>query len=218
MLFRSHQTKIQDLTTAEQEKIAKISVKGTCLIKAKELQYLTIRNQYLTNSKLFQMGIIDSAKCNRCEKNNLGFHLDDLPHHFFHCPESRIIWETLTDIFNENLTYLYIDENIAILNLLDFTENDYRRLIINFTRLEISNSRKCDYQLSPKLYKRKLKEMCEIFSTFHGQKESFMRIFTYLTFCEIEAEEIKYGPSVDPSLSVPYLNHNPADHFPFFRH
>ena len=104
--FEHHQTKIQDLTTAEEEKIAKISVKGTCLIRAKELQYLTIRNQYLTNSKLFQMGIIDSAKYNRCEKNNLGFHLDDLPHHFFHCPESKVIWETLTEIFNENLTYL----------------------------------------------------------------------------------------------------------------
>ena len=48
--FEHHQTKIQDLTTAEEEKIAKTSVKGNCLIRAKELQYLTIRNQFDTNS------------------------------------------------------------------------------------------------------------------------------------------------------------------------
>ena len=151
-------------------------------------------------------------------KNNLGYHIDDLPHHFYHCPDSKIIWETLSEIFNENLTYLYIDENIAILNFLDFSENDYRRLIVNFTRLEISNSRKYDYHLSTKLYTRKLKDMCEIFSTFHGQKDSFMGIFTYLTFCEIEAREIRYVPSIDPSLSISNLNHDPADYFPFFRH
>ena len=34
--FEHHQTKIQDLTTAEEEIIAKTSVKGNCLIKAKE--------------------------------------------------------------------------------------------------------------------------------------------------------------------------------------
>jgi hypothetical protein len=66
--FEHHWTKIGDLTKAEEEKIAKTSVKGNCLIKAKELQYLTIRNQYLTNSKLFKIGVIDSARCHRCEK------------------------------------------------------------------------------------------------------------------------------------------------------
>ena len=175
-------------------------------------------HQVLTNSKLYQMGVIDSAKCIRCERNKLGFHLDDLPHHFYHCPDSKIIWETLTEIFNENLTYLYIDENVAILNFLEYNENDYRRLIVNFTRLEISNSRKCDFPLSPNLYTRKLKDMCKIFSSFHGQKESFMRIFTYLTFCEIEAREIRHGPTINPSNSISSLNYDPAADFPFFRH
>jgi hypothetical protein len=216
--FENHQNKMADITKEEEEKIAKTSVKGNCLIKAKELQFLTIRNQYLTNSKLYKMGTIESAKCQRCERNKLGYHVDDLPHHFYHCPDSRIIWETLTEIFNENLTYLYIDENIATLNFIDYNEHDYRRLIVNFTRLEISNSRKCDYSLSPELYTRKLKDMCEIFASFHGQRDSFMRIFTYLTFCEIEAREMRHGPSIDPSNSIPHLNHDPAITFPFFRH
>ena len=192
-----HQTKIKDLTDAECETIAKTSVKGNCLMKAKELQFLTIRNQYLTKSKLFKMGTINSPKCSQCHERNLGYHLDDLPHHMYLCPSSRIIWETLTEIFNENQTYLYIDENIAILNFIEFPEYDYRRLIVNFTRLEISNSRRFEYELSPELFSRKLKDMCEIFANFHSQRKYFMKIFIYLTFCEIEARELRYGPSLN---------------------
>ena len=42
------------------------------------------------------------------------------------------------EIFNENPIYLYIDENIPILKFIEFHEHDYRRLIVNLTRLEIS--------------------------------------------------------------------------------
>ena len=68
------------------------------------------------------MGTINSPKCIQCHNKNLGYHLDDLPHHMYHCPESRIILETLTEIFNENQTYLNIDENIVILNFIEFPE------------------------------------------------------------------------------------------------
>ena len=53
--------------------------------------------------------------------------------------------------------------------------------------------------------------MCETFASFHGQKNSFMRIFTYLTFCEIEAREIRYGLSKNPSNFISNLNYNPAE-------
>ena len=148
------------------------------------------------------MGTIESSKCTRCEKKGFGFFVDNLPHHMYHCPDSRAIWETLTEIFNENQTYLYIDENIAILNFVEFHEHNYRRL-------EICNSKRFDYTLTPQSFNRKLKDMCEIFASFHSQRHNFIKIFVYLTFCEIEAWELKCGPSIDSEISLVKINYNP---------
>ena len=129
----------------------------------------------------------------------------------YHCLDSRVIWETLTEIFNENQTYLYIDENIAILNFLEFHEYDYRRLIVNFTRLEICNLRRFEYILTPQSYTSKLKDMSEIIASFHNQRHNIMKIFVYLTFCEIEADLSLTTIILSQAIVFPYTDLKKTD-------
>ena len=58
--FSKHQANFGELTRKEMEEIAMNSAQGNALMHAKDLQYLVLRNQFLNNSRLCKMNLINS--------------------------------------------------------------------------------------------------------------------------------------------------------------
>ena len=73
--FNKHQANFGELEPAEMQQIAATATQGNFLMKAKDLQYLLIRNQFTNNSRLFLMGLIESPNC----KVKVHFGVNEVP-------------------------------------------------------------------------------------------------------------------------------------------
>merc|ERR1712126_367229 len=94
--FSKHESNFGELTRNEKEEIAANSAQGNVLMHAKDLQYLVLRNQFLNNSRLHIMKLIDSPNCKICVDTK-----DTNIHHFYECVMAKPIWDKVSDILNE---------------------------------------------------------------------------------------------------------------------
>ena len=133
--IRKIETKTGATVEPDEEKyIIKNLVKADRLMFAKELKLQIIRNVYLNNSLLYNIGKIESNLCTHCSKK------DDNVHHFFECKQVREVWNIISEILNMNGNFVYIDVKTAIMGFTDLPTNDFRNLLVDFTRYEIKNS------------------------------------------------------------------------------
>ena len=106
-------------------------MKADRLLFAKELKLQIIRNVFLNNSILYNIRQIESNLCSHCNIK------DDNIHYFFYCKQVRHVWNILSEILNLNGNFVYIDVQTAIMGFIDLPTNDFRNLLIDFTRYEI---------------------------------------------------------------------------------
>ena len=93
--FKKHQANFGEMEIAEMHQIAATATQGNFLMKAKDLQYLLIRNQFLNNSRLHLMGLIESPNCKVCKEIK-----ETNIHHFYECSVAKNAWSTVTTACN----------------------------------------------------------------------------------------------------------------------
>ena len=178
--FKKHQANFGELEPAEMQQIAATATQGNFLMMAKDLQYLLIRNQFTNNSRLFLMGLVDSPNCKVCTDTK-----DTNVHHFYECPVARNAWDIVTTAFNEIGIHTFIDKAMSILNFPEVSANDIRRVVINFTRLEIRNAKLNEYILTENLLVQRLITLGEIFMTLGHQENIWANLFYHLSGVKI---------------------------------
>ena len=155
-------------------------VKADRLLFAKELKLQVIRNVYLNGSILYNIGVLDSNLCTHCSKK------DDNIHHFYECLQVKHVWKILTEILNLTGNYIYIDTKTALLGLDSLPSNDYRNLLIDFTRHEIKIAKISNKVLSKERLIGRLTDLSIAMKTFGYQKKQWENIFYILSFNKIE--------------------------------
>merc|ERR1712101_106959 len=177
--FSKHQANFGELNREEMEQIAANSAQGNTLMHAKDLQYLVLRNQFLNNSRLYTMKLINSPNCKICVNTK-----DTNIHHFYECAMAKPIWIKVSDILNEIGIYIYIDAAASILNC-QVPSNDIRRIIINFVRLEIRNAKLFEYILTECMVIKRLTTLASIFKELKFQSSIWANLFYYLSGLQI---------------------------------
>ena len=177
--FFKHESNFGELTRNEKEEIAANSAQGNVLMHAKDLQYLVLRNQFLNNSRLHIMKLIDSPNCKICVDTK-----DTNIHHFYECVMAKPIWDKVSDILNEIGIYIYIDAAASILNL-QVPANDIRRIVINFVRLEIRNAKLFEYILTECIIIKRLTTLASIFKELKFQNSIWANLFYHLSGLQI---------------------------------
>ena len=177
--FSKHESNFGELTRKEKEDITANSAQGNVLMHAKDLQYLVLRNQFLNNSRLYIMNLIDSPNCKICVDSK-----DTNIHHFYECVMAKPIWDKVSDIMNEIGIYIYIDAATAILNL-QVPANDIRRIVINFVRLEIRNAKLFEYILTECMIIKRLMTLASIFKDLNFQNSIWANLFFHLSGLQI---------------------------------
>ena len=177
--FSKHQANFGELTRKEMEGIAANSALGNTLMHAKDLQYLVLRNQFLNNSRLCTMNLVNSPNCKICVDT-----MDTNIHHFYECAMAKPIWVKVSDILNEIGIYIYIDTAMAILNC-QVPADDIRRIIINFVRLEIRNTKLFEYILTECMIIKRLTTLASIFKELKFQSSIWANLFYYLSGLQI---------------------------------
>ena len=179
--FKKHQANFGEMEVAEMQQIAATAAHGNCLMKAKDLQYLLIRNQFANNSRLYLMGLVESPNCKICKETK-----DTNIHHLYEYPAAKSAWEIVITAFNEIGVHIYIDKEMAILNYPEVNANDIRRVVINFVRLEIRNAKLNEYILSENLLIQRLITLAEIFMTQGHQESIWANLFYHLSGLRIK--------------------------------
>ena len=187
----------------EQKYFLKNLVKADRLIFAKELKLQIIRNVFLNNSILYNIKQIESNLCQHCNVK------DDNPHYFFQCKQVRHVWYILSEILNLNGNFVYIDLQTAIMGFTDLPTNDFRNLLVDFTRHEIKIAKRSGKLLTKNRLVARLSDLTLAMKTCGYQKKTWENLYYLLTFEKIENN---FGPKKSRSVTIHRNQHltNPS--------
>ena len=83
-------------------------------------QYKILNNVLFLNKKLFMFGLSETSLCSFC-----AIHDEDIPHLFFHCPETSSLWLDLVTALLPNCVIPELDQKTALLGLFDAQRENY---------------------------------------------------------------------------------------------
>ena len=146
-------------------------MKADRLIFAKELKLQIIRNVFLNNSILYNIRQVKSKLCQHCNTK------DDNIHYFFNCKQVRHVWNILSEVLNLTGNYVYIDVKTAIMGFIDLPTNDFRNLLVDFTRYEIKIAKLSNKILTKNRLIARLSDLAIAMKTCGYQKKNLGKSF-----------------------------------------
>ena len=155
----------------------------------------------MNNSLLHKIKVIDSNLCQHCKVK------DNNNHYFFECIQVRHVWNILTEILNLSGNLVYIDLKTAIEGFPDLPTNDYRNLLVDFTRYEVKVANKI---LTKKRLISRLRDLTIAMKTCGYQKKAWENLFYLLTFEKIEDNYAPNKSGTIPLKQNQQLNKQPS--------
>ena len=179
--IRKIETKTGATVDEDEEKyFIKNLMKVDRLVFAKELKLQIIRNVFLNNSILYNIGKIESNLCPHCSTK------DDNIHYFFQCKQVREVWNILSEVLNLMGNFVYIDVKTAIMGFTDLPTNDFRNLLVDFTRYEIRIAKLSGKILTKNWLIGRMSDLALAMKTCGYQKKAWENLFYLLKFEKIE--------------------------------
>ena len=100
-------------------------------------------------------------------------------HYFFRCIQARHVWNVLTEILNLSGNLIHIDLKTAILGFTDLPTNDYRNILVDFTRYEIRVAKLSNKVLTKNRLIARLTDLAIAMKTCGYKKKTWKIYFTF---------------------------------------
>ena len=102
------------------------------------------------------------------------------------CKQVRHVWQILSEILNLNGNFIYIDLKTAIMGFTDLPTNDFRNLLVDFTRHEIKIAKRSGKLLTKNRLVARLSDLTLAMKMCGYQKKTWENLYYILTFEKIE--------------------------------